>query len=177
MNKGDAILRLLSEIKLELKGVKEQVEQMQTKLDTFEQQNQVKNKVEQKKPKQKTNIKRNYSASSRRLFSFTSLICTFCVNTRYIIQGGGIYVEKTRNSSCLSKGTSSYLRFCSSIRKSNTEFKRAYRRIRKSFKKTLQIVINHPLQMVFVSLLQKVCENHPSVKPVASWATKDIHFI
>ncbi|ANS52058.1 hypothetical protein BT246_67660 (plasmid) [Bacillus thuringiensis] len=33
------------------------------------------------------------------------------------------------------------------------------------------------LQMVFVSLLQKVCENHPSVKPVASWATKDIHFI
>nr|WP_257130180.1 hypothetical protein [Bacillus cereus] len=44
-------------------------------------------------------------------------------------------------------------------------------------KKTLQIVINHPLQMVFVSLLQKVCENHPSVKPVASWATKDIHFI
>ncbi|PFL30545.1 hypothetical protein COJ06_23195, partial [Bacillus cereus] len=41
---------------------------------------------------------RNYSASSRRLFSFTSLICTFCVNTRYIRQGGGIYVEKTRNS-------------------------------------------------------------------------------
>ncbi|MDF9625522.1 DUF3278 domain-containing protein, partial [Bacillus cereus] len=41
----------------------------------------------------------NYSASSRRLFSFTSLICTFCVNTRYIRQGGGIYVEKTRNSS------------------------------------------------------------------------------
>ncbi|MGX5481511.1 hypothetical protein ACWKTG_29385, partial [Bacillus thuringiensis] len=40
----------------------------------------------------------NYSASSRRLFKFTSLICTFCVNTRYIIQGGGIYVEKTRNS-------------------------------------------------------------------------------
>lgn len=33
-------------------------------------------------------------------------------------------------------------------------------------KKTLQIVINPPLQMVFVSLLQKVCENHPSVKPV-----------
>ncbi|MES5943775.1 MULTISPECIES: DUF6444 domain-containing protein [unclassified Bacillus cereus group] len=27
------------------------------------------------------------------------------------------------------------MRFCSSIRKSNTEFKRAYRRIRKSFKK------------------------------------------
>ncbi len=57
MNNGDAILRLLSEIKLELKEVKEQVEQMQTKLDIFEQQNQVKNKVEQKKPKQKTNIK------------------------------------------------------------------------------------------------------------------------
>ncbi|MHA2896177.1 hypothetical protein [Bacillus cereus] len=57
MNKGDAILRLLSEIKLELKEVKEQVEQMQTKLDIFEQQNLVKNKVEQKKQKQKTNIK------------------------------------------------------------------------------------------------------------------------
>ncbi|PFT85486.1 hypothetical protein COK81_23450 [Bacillus thuringiensis] len=54
MNKGDAILRLLSEIKLELKEVKEQVEQMQIKLDTFKQQSQVKNKVEQKK--QKTNI-------------------------------------------------------------------------------------------------------------------------
>ncbi|PGW34367.1 hypothetical protein [Bacillus thuringiensis] len=50
MNKGDAILRLLSEIKLELKEVKEQVGQMQTKLDTFEPQNQ-KNKVKQKKPK------------------------------------------------------------------------------------------------------------------------------
>ncbi|OUB98431.1 hypothetical protein BK784_16825 [Bacillus thuringiensis serovar medellin] len=54
MNKGDAILRLLSEIKLELKEVKEQVEQMQTKLDTFEQQNQVKNKAKHKK--QKINI-------------------------------------------------------------------------------------------------------------------------
>ncbi|AHA75128.1 hypothetical protein ABE42_01445 [Bacillus thuringiensis] len=54
MNKGDAILRLLSEIKLELKEVKEQVEQIQTKLDTFEPQNQVKNKVKHKK--QKTNI-------------------------------------------------------------------------------------------------------------------------
>jgi len=54
MNKGDAILRLLSEIKLELKEVKEQIEKMQTKLDTFEQQNQVKNKVKHKK--QKTNI-------------------------------------------------------------------------------------------------------------------------
>ncbi|PEK73492.1 hypothetical protein COF75_26575 [Bacillus toyonensis] len=43
-------------------------------------------------------------------------------------------------------------------------------------KKTLQIVINHLLQMVFVNLLQKVCANHPSVKPVASWATKDIRF-
>ncbi|PHG64238.1 hypothetical protein [Bacillus toyonensis] len=55
MNKGDAILRLLSEIKLELKEAKEQVEQMQIKLDTFEQQNQVKNKVEQKKQKTKIN--------------------------------------------------------------------------------------------------------------------------
>ncbi|MGU3442260.1 hypothetical protein ACLBXI_20035 [Bacillus cereus] len=54
MNKGDAILKLLSEIKLELKEVKEQVEQMQTKLDTFEQQDPVKNKVKHKK--QKTNI-------------------------------------------------------------------------------------------------------------------------
>ncbi|PYE88356.1 hypothetical protein [Bacillus sp. 196mf] len=54
MNKGDAILRLLSEIKLELKEVKEQMEKMQAKLDTFEQQNQVKNKVKHKK--QKTNI-------------------------------------------------------------------------------------------------------------------------
>ncbi|WP_340135806.1 hypothetical protein [Bacillus cereus] len=41
MNTGDAILRLLSEIKLELKEVKEQMEKMQTKLDTLEQQNQV----------------------------------------------------------------------------------------------------------------------------------------
>ncbi|WP_242316846.1 hypothetical protein [Bacillus cereus group sp. BfR-BA-01489] len=55
MNKGDAILRLLSEIKLELEEVKEQVEQMQIKLDTFEQQNQVKNKVEHKKQKTKIN--------------------------------------------------------------------------------------------------------------------------
>ncbi|AUB67134.1 hypothetical protein CSW12_30230 (plasmid) [Bacillus cereus] len=55
MNKGDAILRLLSEIKLELKEVKEQVEQMQIKLDTFKQQSQVKNKVEQKKQKTKIN--------------------------------------------------------------------------------------------------------------------------
>lgn len=37
MNKGDAILRLLSEIKLELKEVKKQIEQIQTKLDIFEQ--------------------------------------------------------------------------------------------------------------------------------------------
>ncbi|ANN35852.1 hypothetical protein A9498_31350 (plasmid) [Bacillus thuringiensis serovar coreanensis] len=44
-------------------------------------------------------------------------------------------------------------------------------------KKTLQIVINHLLQMVCVSLLQKVCANHPSVKPVASWATKDIPLV
>ncbi|AHA75523.1 MULTISPECIES: hypothetical protein [Bacillus] len=57
MNKGDAILRLLSEIKLELKEVKEHVEQMQIKLDTFKQQNQVKNKMEQKKPFHTRNIK------------------------------------------------------------------------------------------------------------------------
>jgi len=58
MNKGNAILRLLSEIRLELKEIKEQVEQIQIKLDTFESQNQVKNKVKQKKPKSnpKTNI-------------------------------------------------------------------------------------------------------------------------
>ncbi|MGX5576567.1 hypothetical protein [Bacillus toyonensis] len=56
MNKGDAILRLLSEVKLELKEVKEQMEQIQTKLDTLEQQNQVKNKVERKKPKAKINL-------------------------------------------------------------------------------------------------------------------------
>ena len=37
MNKGDAILMLLSGIKLELKEVKEQMEKMQKKLDTFEQ--------------------------------------------------------------------------------------------------------------------------------------------
>ncbi|MGE6962691.1 hypothetical protein ACQKIW_22610 [Bacillus thuringiensis] len=54
MNKGDAILRLLSEIKLELKEVKEHIEKMQTKLDTLEQQNQVKNKIERKKPKTKS---------------------------------------------------------------------------------------------------------------------------
>ncbi|WP_420975191.1 hypothetical protein [Bacillus thuringiensis] len=48
MNKGDAILRLLSEIKLELKEVKEQVEQMQIKLDTFKPQNQVKCKCQHK---------------------------------------------------------------------------------------------------------------------------------
>ncbi|QDZ77425.1 hypothetical protein [Bacillus cereus] len=50
MNKGDAILRLLSEIKLDLKEVKEQMEKMQTKLDIFEQQNKVKNKADRKKP-------------------------------------------------------------------------------------------------------------------------------
>ncbi|OPA16478.1 hypothetical protein [Bacillus cereus] len=53
MNKGDAILRLLSEIKLELKDVKEQIEKIQTKLDSFEQQNQVKNTVERKKQQTK----------------------------------------------------------------------------------------------------------------------------
>ncbi|EJR94731.1 hypothetical protein IKM_05501 [Bacillus mycoides] len=41
-------------------------------------------------------------------------------------------------------------------------------------KKTLQIVINHLLQMVCVSLLQKVYANRLIVKLVASWATKDI---
>ncbi|KFM95598.1 hypothetical protein D0U04_25565 [Bacillus clarus] len=40
MNKGDAILRLLMEIKLELKEVKEQVEQIQTSLKNIEKQNQ-----------------------------------------------------------------------------------------------------------------------------------------
>lgn len=44
MNKGDAILRLLMEIKLELKEVKEQVEQMQFSLKSIEIQNQ-KNKT------------------------------------------------------------------------------------------------------------------------------------
>lgn len=38
MNKGDAILRLLMEIKLELKEVKEQMERMQTKIEKIEQQ-------------------------------------------------------------------------------------------------------------------------------------------
>ncbi|MCQ6531191.1 hypothetical protein [Bacillus mycoides] len=57
MNKGDAILRLLSEIKLELKDVKEQIEKMQTKLDSFEQQNQVNNKIERKKQKIKPDKK------------------------------------------------------------------------------------------------------------------------
>ncbi len=33
MNKGDAILRLLMEIKLELKEVKEQMERMETKIE------------------------------------------------------------------------------------------------------------------------------------------------
>ncbi|MED2164120.1 hypothetical protein P4V80_33595, partial [Bacillus thuringiensis] len=44
-------------------------------------------------------------------------------------------------------------------------------------KKTLQIVINHLLQMVCVNLLQKVYENHRIVKLVASWATKDIPLV
>ncbi|MCQ6288831.1 hypothetical protein [Bacillus cereus] len=55
MNKGDTILKLLLEIKLELKEVKEQVEQMQITLDTFKPQNQVKSKVEQKNQKTKIN--------------------------------------------------------------------------------------------------------------------------
>ncbi|MES5939965.1 MULTISPECIES: hypothetical protein [unclassified Bacillus cereus group] len=44
-------------------------------------------------------------------------------------------------------------------------------------KKTPKIVIIHLLQMVWVSPLQKVCANRLIVKPVASWATKDIRFI
>ncbi|WP_420974123.1 hypothetical protein [Bacillus thuringiensis] len=64
MNKGDTILKLLLEIKLELKEVKEQVEQMQVTLATFKPQNQVKSKVEQKKQKTKINAdktdKRNW---------------------------------------------------------------------------------------------------------------------
>ncbi|PGH77223.1 hypothetical protein CN899_29835 [Bacillus thuringiensis] len=42
MNKGDAILRLLMEIKLELKEVKEQMERMETKIEKIEQQNRKK---------------------------------------------------------------------------------------------------------------------------------------
>ncbi|MEI4605778.1 hypothetical protein G9298_02325 [Bacillus thuringiensis] len=44
-------------------------------------------------------------------------------------------------------------------------------------KKTLQIVINHLLQMVCVSLLQKICANRLIVQLVASWATRDIRFV
>nr|WP_172555972.1 hypothetical protein [Bacillus thuringiensis] len=44
-------------------------------------------------------------------------------------------------------------------------------------KKTLQTVINHLLQMVYVSLLQKNYANRLIVKLVASWAIKDIRFI
>ncbi|MBO1628263.1 hypothetical protein [Bacillus arachidis] len=40
MNKADAIFRLLMEMKLELKEVKEQVEQMHTSLKNIEKQNQ-----------------------------------------------------------------------------------------------------------------------------------------
>ncbi|MEI4623534.1 hypothetical protein KFD70_24945 [Bacillus pfraonensis] len=40
MNKVDAIFRLLMEMKLELKEVKEQVEQMHTSLKNIEKQNQ-----------------------------------------------------------------------------------------------------------------------------------------
>lgn len=50
MNKGDAILRLLMEIKLELKEVKEQMERMQTKIEKIEQQNR-KNKLLAKRNK------------------------------------------------------------------------------------------------------------------------------
>ncbi|MEB8732271.1 DUF6444 domain-containing protein [Bacillus cereus] len=99
------------------------------------------------------------------------------MNTRYIIQGGGIYVEKTRNSSCLSKGTSSYLRFCSSIRKSNTEFKRAYRRIRKSFKKNSTNSHKPPSTDGFRKPITKSLRKSSQRQIGASWATKDIHFI
>ncbi|MEW4149991.1 hypothetical protein Q0N88_06845 [Bacillus thuringiensis] len=51
MNKGDAILRLLMEIKLELKEVKEQMERMQTKIEKIEQQNGTKQITSQKKQK------------------------------------------------------------------------------------------------------------------------------
>ncbi|UOC04768.1 hypothetical protein BTT_60210 (plasmid) [Bacillus thuringiensis serovar morrisoni str. 4AA1] len=44
-------------------------------------------------------------------------------------------------------------------------------------KKNPKIVISHLLQMVCVSLLQKVYENHRIVKLVASWATKDIPLV
>lgn len=50
MNKGDAILRLLMEIKLELKEVKEQMERMETKIEKIEQQNR-KNKLLAKRNK------------------------------------------------------------------------------------------------------------------------------
>jgi hypothetical protein len=51
MNKGDAILRLLMEIKLELKEVKEQMERMETKIEKIEQQNRKKQITSQKKTK------------------------------------------------------------------------------------------------------------------------------
>ena len=41
MNKDGTILKLLSQSQLELKELKEQMQQIQTKLKTFEQQNQV----------------------------------------------------------------------------------------------------------------------------------------
>jgi ribosome maturation factor RimP len=51
MNKGDAILRLLMEIKLELKEVKEQMERMETKIEKIEQQNRKKQITSQKETK------------------------------------------------------------------------------------------------------------------------------
>ncbi|MBG9541043.1 hypothetical protein ABE42_35890 [Bacillus thuringiensis] len=56
MNKGDAILRLLMEIKLELKEVKEQMERMQTKIEKMEQQNMKKEVASQKKQKLTSDI-------------------------------------------------------------------------------------------------------------------------
>ncbi|MBC6972690.1 hypothetical protein H9I32_09890 [Bacillus sp. Xin] len=53
MNKVDAIFRLLMEMKLELKEVKEQVEQMHTSLKNIEEQNQkreIPSTVSKKKP-------------------------------------------------------------------------------------------------------------------------------
>ncbi|MGQ3740356.1 hypothetical protein [Bacillus mycoides] len=50
MNKGDAILRLLTEIKLELKEVKEQVEIMHIKIEKMEKPNRSKD-IDRKKTK------------------------------------------------------------------------------------------------------------------------------
>jgi len=57
MNKGDAILRLLMEIKLELKDVKEQMEIMQIKIEKIEQQNRKKHITSQKKQESTSDAK------------------------------------------------------------------------------------------------------------------------